>query len=182
MSEDDTALTAMDVMRNVFDDAELAYEVDAENECLRSEFALSGVDVSVQCHGDNDSLVAVVISFPVRAPVDTRHVVGEFLLRANYALSRQVWEMDFDDGEVRLRIHVDTCFGECLRPQVFRAVLDYVILMAEMYFPFLNAVMTRAMKPEFALDQAQASYNDRLVHDQEGGQEDSGEGYGRSGF
>jgi hypothetical protein len=181
MSKNETALTAMEVMRSVFDEAELAYEVVGETEFIRSEFALSGVDVSVHCQGDNDSLVVVVISFPVRAPVETRHLVGEFLLRANYALSRQVWEMDFDDGEVRLRMHVDTCFGDCLKPQVFRLVLDYAILMAEIYFPFLNAVMTRAMKPEFALDQAQAAYNDRLVSDNDatGG---SGDADGARGF
>jgi hypothetical protein len=64
---------------------------------------------------------------------------------------------------------------------VFRLVLDYAILMAEIYFPFLNAVMTRAMKPEFALDQAQAAYNDRLVSDNDatGG---SGDADGARGF
>lgn len=165
MSENHTAHTAIDVMRSVFDEAELAYELVGDNEFIRSEFVLSGVDVSIYCQGDNDSLVVVVVSFPVRAPSENRHLVGEFLLRANYALSRQVWEMDYDDGEVRLRMHVDTCFGDPLKPDVFRAILDYAILMAEMYFPFLNAVMTRAMKPEFALDQAQAAYNDRLVQD-----------------
>lgn len=165
MSENHTAHTAIDVMRSVFDEAELAYELVGDNEFIRSEFVLSGVDVSIYCQGDNDSLVVVVVSFPVRAPSENRHLVGEFLLRANYALSRQVWEMDYDDGEVRLRMHVDTCFGDPLKPDVFRAILDYAILMAEMYFPFLNAVMTRAMKPEFALDQAQAAYNDRLIQD-----------------
>jgi len=166
MSENETVHTAIEIMRSVFDDAELAYEVVGEDEFIRSEFVLSGVDVSVYCQGDNESLVVVVVSFPVRAPVETRHLTGEFLLRANYALSRQVWEMDFDDGEVRLRMHVDTCFGEPLKREVFRAILDYAILMAEMYFPFLNAVITRAMKPEFALDQAQAAYNDRLIQDE----------------
>ncbi len=165
MSENETAQTAIEIMRRVFDDAGLVYEVVGEDEFIRSEFVLSGVDVSVYCQGDNESLVVVVVSFPVRAPVETRHLTGEFLLRANYALSRQVWEMDFDDGEVRLRMHVDTCFGDPLKPEVFRAILDYAILMAEMYFPFLNAVITRAMKPEFALDQAQAAYNDRLIQD-----------------
>lgn len=172
MSENETAQTAIEIMRSVFDDADLAYEVVGEDEFIRSEFVLSGVDVSVYCQGDNESLVVVVVSFPVRAPVETRHITGEFLLRANYALSRQVWEMDFDDGEVRLRMHVDTCFAEPLKPEVFRAILDYAILMAEMYFPFLNAVITRAMKPEFALDQAQAAYNDRLIQDK--GTTDSG--------
>jgi hypothetical protein len=165
MSENKTTQPAIAVMCSIFDDADIVYEVVGENEFIRSEFVLSGVDVSVYCQGDNESLVVVVVTFPVRAPVETRHVTGEFLLRANYALSRQVWEMDFDDGEVRLRMHVDTCFGEPLQPEVFRAILDYAILMAEMYFPFLNAVITRAMKPEFALDQAQAAYNDRLVQD-----------------
>ena len=172
MSENETVHTAIEIMRSVFDDAELAYELVGEDEFIRSEFVLSGVDVSVYCQGDNESLVVVVVSFPVRAPVETRHLTGEFLLRANYALSRQVWEMDFDDGEVRLRMHVDTCFGAPLKREVFRAILDYAILMAEMYFPFLNAVITRAMKPEFALDQAQAAYNDRLIQDD--GTADSG--------
>lgn len=171
MSDNETAQPAIEVIRNVFDESQFSYELVAENECIRSEFVLTGVDVSVYCHGDNDSLVAVAVAFPVRVPDDTRHLVGEFLHRANYALSRLAWELDYDDGEVRLRLHVDTCFGSPLKPDVFRAILDYSILMAETYFPFLNAVMTRAMKPEFALDQAQAAYNERVASDTDADEE-----------
>lgn len=167
MSEQETTQSAVDVMRGVFDETELTYEMLGDGEIIRSQFALSGVDVSVYCQGDNQSLVVVVVSFPIRVQRDSQAAVGEFLHRANYSLARQVWEMDYDDGEVRLRVHVDTCFGSALQPDVFRAILDYAILMAEAYFPFLNAVITKAMKPEFALDQAQAAYNERTSRDDE---------------
>ena len=43
---------------------------------------------------------------PVKAPVEQRSAISEFITRANYGLTNGNFEMDFNDGELRYKTNV----------------------------------------------------------------------------
>ncbi len=150
-----------DTFQRMLDESEVVYEHSGVEGLLRARFSLTGVDVAVTFCGEPDFTGALIVSYPVRVAPEVRPLVGEFLLRANYAATRSLWEMDYEDGEVRLRWSLETSLGP-LTVEHARALLGFVLHLAEAFFPFLIAVMSRAMKPDFALDQALAAYRARL--------------------
>ena len=60
---------------------------------------------------------------------------------------------------MRLRIREDLALT-VLDQSVFELILRTLFFCAEKIFPFLNCVMTGAMKPEFAIDQTLAAFKD----------------------
>lgn len=147
----------MAVMRKFLEDSEISFEVADDGSHLLTGFTLKNLDVRVVLWGEPDGVAVVIVSLPIRIPEEARSVVGEFLHRANYDATRPIWEMDYRDGEVRLRSCADTTLGP-LTGEQFRQALGFLLRVADTFFPFLTAVMTRAMKPEMALDQAEAAY------------------------
>ncbi len=144
------------VMCEVFDQAELKYSLDEETGVIRLPLRLKNVEINLACWADSDGLATLTIRLPVMAPAESRAGVGEFLHRLNYVGRRKFWEMDYDDGEVRMVANIDT-FGSPLQREVFSAVAHALVEIADQSFPYLNAVITRCMKPDFAADQAVAA-------------------------
>lgn len=144
------------VMREVFDEAELRYSFDEQTGSVRVPLRLRNVEINLICWSDSDGLANLAIRFPVMAPPEARPGVGELLHRLNYVGRRKFWEMDYDDGEIRMVATMDT-FGAPLQRDVFSAVAHAIVGIADRTFPYLNAVITRSMKPDFAADQAVAA-------------------------
>lgn len=144
----------LDVMRQVFRDAE--FHFDDEDSRLFLRLKLDCVDVSIVCWGNPDDVATMIVTLPVRATHDIRPQVGEFLHRLNYGSKRKFWEMDYNDGEIRLASHLDTIMGP-LTPGLFQALLHHLVKTADTVFPYLTSVLSGRMTPEFAADQAEAA-------------------------
>ncbi len=157
-SDPDTRSTAaihpLDVMRQTLTAMEIPFQEDDGMLCTR--LALENVEVHVLAWGYPDDLAKVVVRLPVRAAKKSRAAAGEFLHRLNCDSRRKLWEIDYDDGEIRLSCFTDTLVGP-LTDSLFRALLNSQVEAADLAFPYLTSVLSGRMSPEFAADQAQAA-------------------------
>lgn len=77
---------------------------------------------------------------PVRAPLERRHAVAEFITRANYGIILGNFEMDFEDGEVRYKTALDV-EGDELTDALLRNIVLANIQAMDLYLPGLLAVI-----------------------------------------
>jgi hypothetical protein len=145
------------VIRQLLDREEWAFEGDDDS--LRFRLSLDTQDVEMVCTGEVGNIVVLCLQSPLRAPKDRRAAVGEFLHRLNYAAVRKVWEMDYDDGEIRLHLFTDVVNAP-LSEGLFKAMLNFLCFQADAAFPYLTAVLNGQMIPQFAADQALAAMGD----------------------
>jgi len=144
----------LDVMRQVYEEAEFHFEEDDGTLTLR--LALKNLDVTVLCWGNAGDVASIIVRLPIRATEEFRARTGEFLHRLNYAAKRKFWEIDYSDGEIRLAAYTDTISGP-LTEGLFRSIFHAVTATADVTFPYLTSVLSGRMTPEFAADQAEAA-------------------------
>lgn len=94
--------------------------------------------------------VLVYSSYPVRVPVDARAAVAEFLLRANYGTVLANLELDFEDGEVRVKTVLDS--GEqAMSDRLLENVIGINLDCADrVYAPLLGVAYGRLTPQEAA--------------------------------
>lgn len=144
----------LDVMREVFRAMEFHTEEDDHSITVRLK--LENMDVVVLCWGEPNDLATLVVQLPVRATPEFRARTGEFLHRLNYNSRRKFWEIDYNDGEIRLAAYTDTTGGP-LTDSHFRGLLHCMVTTADIVFPYLTSVLSGRMAPDFAADQADAA-------------------------
>jgi len=144
----------LEVMRNAYQRMEIEFEVDED--AVVTHLNLENLQVQVTCYGEPDDIVVIIVKIPVRAAPKFRAAAGEFLHRLNYGALRKFWEIDHNDGEIRMTAYIDTMPGP-LTELVFRALLHAMLMTADKAFPFLTNVLSGSMTPEFAADQAAAA-------------------------
>jgi hypothetical protein len=88
--------------------------------------------------------------FPVKAPVDQRAQVAEFITRANYGMAVGNFEMDFADGEVRFKTSFDV-EGMDLPAKLVRNLVYANVLTMDRYFPGLMRVLYAGASAEEAV-------------------------------
>lgn len=142
------------IMEAVYREMEFSFEED--NGVLKVRVALDNMDVQVITWGQPDDVAQVVVRLPVRAKPDFRDKCGEFLHRLNFCTKRKLWEIDYNDGEVRLAAYFDTISAP-LTEGIFKSLLQYLFLTADAVFPYLTSVLSGRLTPDFAADQAEAA-------------------------
>jgi hypothetical protein len=152
----------LDVMRKVFEEAELHFE--EIQGMLSLHLRLDNLDVSLLCSGQDGDVASIILQIPVRATKEYRARTGEFLHRLNFSAKRKFWELDYDDGEIRLASYSEIINCPLTGGQ-FRGILHALLCTANLAFPYLTKVISGSMTPEFAADQAEAAiqaYWDKL--------------------
>jgi hypothetical protein len=144
----------LSIMEAVCREMEFPYE--EENGVLKFRVALDSMDVQVITWGQLRDVAQVIVRLQVRAKTDFRAQCGEFLHRLNFGTRRKLWEMDYDDGEVRLAAYYDTIAGP-LTGGILKSLLHYLFVTADAVFPYLTSVLSGRMTAEFAADQAEAA-------------------------
>jgi hypothetical protein len=144
------------VMISWFEEKQLGYDYSEENNLILSGLGLENLEVGVECGANGDGAPFVIIRYPVRASESARLAVGEFLHRLNYSIKLSICEMDFNDGEIRLR-SVVYLFGNDFGDEHFAAIMAHLLIFSDAVYPYLAGVMARSMKAEFAADQAIAA-------------------------
>ena len=99
----------MEVMRREYRAMEITFQEDENTISTRLNLKNMEVDVLNFCVPDD--LAAIIIRLPVRAAPEFRAQAGEFLHRLNYATKRKFWEIDYNDGEIRLASFMETMVG-----------------------------------------------------------------------
>ena len=144
----------LDVMREVYRAMEFHTEENDGRITLR--LALENMDVVVISWGNPNDVATVIVRLPVRATSEFRAKTGEFLHRLNFDSKRKFWEMDYNDGEIRMAAYTDTLIGP-LTEEHFRGILHCMVKTADTVFPYLTSVLSGRMAPDFAADQADAA-------------------------
>ena len=106
-----------------------------------------------RCYADarDDSFLCCFYSvFPETVPEEQRLAMAEFMTRVNYKLTVGSFEMDFYDGEVRLRTSIDV-EGDRLSMALFRQLTVANVTMMDRYFPAIKAIISGEMSPEEAI-------------------------------
>jgi len=151
---DASVLHPLEVMRNVYRKMEITFQED--NGMISTHLNLVNVAVHVISWGEPDDLASVIVKIPVRAAPKFRAAAGEFLHRLNYGSKRKFWEIDYNDGEIRMACYTDTIAGP-LAESTFRSLLHFMVMAADKVFPYLTSVLSGRMRPAFAADQAEAA-------------------------
>ena len=144
----------LEVMRREYRAMEFTFQEDEDS--IFTRVSLKNVEVDVISFGQPDDFAAIIVRLPVRAAPEFRAQAGEFLHRLNYATQRKFWEIDYNDGEIRLAACTDTIAGP-LTEGLFHTIFHTVTITADVTFPYLTSVMSGRMTPEFAADQAEAA-------------------------
>ena len=147
-------LHPLEVMRNVYRKMEITFQED--DDTIFTRLNLENVEVQVITSGAPDDLASVIVKLPVRAAPKFRAAAGEFLHRLNYGARRKFWEIDHNDGEIRMAAYTDTIAGP-LTESTFRGLLHFMLMTADEVFPYLTSVLAGRMTAEFAADQAEAA-------------------------
>lgn len=102
----------------------------------------------------DQQLFVFYVAIPDRVPRERRGAVAEFITRANYGLPMGTFEMDFSDGEVRLRSGLDYEDGGLTHFKL-KNLLPPTISLMERYLPSLLAVIYSSVDPAEAIRDAE---------------------------
>ncbi len=144
----------LEVMRQAYRDMEIEFQED--DDAIFTRLNLGNLEVHVISWGEPHDLATIVVRLPVRAAAEFRAAAGEFVNRLNYNSRRKFWEIDHEDGEIRLAAYMDTMSGP-MTDKIFRSLLHCLLMTADTVFPYLTSVLAGRMTPEFADDQAEAA-------------------------
>jgi hypothetical protein len=92
---------------------------------------------------EEDQVVICYSVFPGRVPPGRRRAAAELLTRVNYGLAVGVFELDLDDGEVRLRTSLDVG-AQPPSPDLVRSLVGRNVTVAERHFPAVEAFLADA--------------------------------------
>lgn len=166
----------LEVMLQAYEAMEITFQED--DGTIFTRLNLKNLEAHVISWGEPNDLSTIVVRLPVRAAPEFRAKAGEFLHRLNFNARRKFWEIDYNDGEIRLAAYTDTLTGP-LTAELFRQFLHCLVMNADIVFPYLTNVLSGSMTPEFADDQAEAALSaywnqsDRSESSEEDPQEDN---------
>ena len=147
----------LDVVQKTLNEQEWSFEVkDFPGEEESRKIVQAGCSgqngsyrLTVDVNASNHCIVIYVTS-QIKVPQDKRHLVAEYLTRANYGMVLGNFEMDFRDGEVRYKgsINVD---GGFLAPRMFSRLLGCATVSMDRYFAQMMAIIYGGKSPVDAL-------------------------------
>ena len=144
----------VEVMRSFFRNAEI--EVEEHDGRFLTNLELDNWEVKVLCYGQLHDLVQLIFRLPIKVPVKMRPQAGEFFSRLNFGARRKFWEVDYNDGEIRCACHTDTISAP-LTESLFGSMVQALARMSDRIYPYVLAVISGKMAPDFAADQAIAA-------------------------
>lgn len=89
---------------------------------------------------------------PLKVPPEKRHVVMEFITRANYGMVLGNFELDLSDGEVRYRTSLDVEDVD-FTPTMVRNLVYPNLLIMDRYFPGVMRVVYGGLTAEEAIQE-----------------------------
>jgi len=125
----------------------------AGREGPRVHFRVTGeaaqYDCWVVCYEDSER-VCVLAVCPVVVPEAKRQAVAEYLTRANFGIMVGNFELDFRDGEVRMKTSADM-EDTPLSRTFMKNLVGANLATADRYFPGLVKVLYAGMAPADAI-------------------------------
>lgn len=142
-------------LRRWLDSNEIFFN-DCGPEVLLFHFDLESGFLRIVCRELESGNIMISTIFPLKAAVNRRAAVGEYLHRVNCCLTKPLLQFDLEDGEVRSTHEIPLMSG-LAESTNFEACLSPVLGFADKIFPYLIPVIAGAMTAEFAADQTAAA-------------------------
>ena len=152
---DDVIMEIREAVEKFFEADEIKHEPFDEHNIAHAGFAVKSRfgHVNVFFHALKDRLL-IRTYLPLKAGVEERAKVGEFLLRANYGLKFGCFDFDFDDGEISYRTTI-YCGSDEFEPPTYEQIdfaLMVGILTVDRYGDALAKVIFGLVEPEDAIE------------------------------
>ncbi len=145
-------------MRRFFDEDEWFFEEDIENNALVSRFR--GENGVWACLARVQGPLVVFYSLlEVHVPEERRDAMAEFITRANYGLPFGAFEMDYSDGEVRLRTGFFTADIDFTTTHM-RNIVYANLLTMDRYLPGIMRVIYGREDPKAVVEEIEREQGD----------------------
>jgi len=134
---------------------------DEERPVLRMGF--SGENGEWRCVAvlERDETQFAFYSFiPGRAPAKLRTAISELVTRINYGLFCGSFEMDWCDGEIRMKTSV-LLYGDDLPDETIHTVVGLNLATVDNFFPAFMKVLYSDATPEEAIEKAEQEQETR---------------------
>ena len=99
-----------------------------------------GPGVLVATVGEEHRILTVFARAPFDCPPERRGSLGEFITRANYAMTHGGFDLDLDDGEIRFKTGSDLA-NLPFEAASLQARAGYAVASMDFYLPALRAVV-----------------------------------------
>ncbi len=110
---------------------------------------------------DDKERVLVYSVYPIRVPENKRSVVSELVARINYGMSVGNFELDFNDGEIRMKTSIDLS-GIALSDEMFDRLFSTNIGSANRYLSAVYGVAFGDISPKLAVEVAERPVDQTL--------------------
>jgi len=115
-----------------------------------------GSRLKIAHHGN---YLKVLVLIPIFAPEYRRAAMAEAITRANWGLQAGCFEMDWSDGELRLRSSMPVLDGNLTDEQI-KCLIFTAWGVAKQYAQALMEVSVSEVSPELAITRAEASWRE----------------------
>ena len=129
-----------------------------DGEAMAVQVTLTHLVTTLEFQADLEPpLLSVFASVPVLVPAERRAAVVEFFMRINHGLRVGRFLLDYENGEVCLRLEVEAEVANLTDQRIYRYVL-LAMRLVDGYFPALMNVIYRGTSPVQAVEQGEAEY------------------------
>ncbi|HQN01606.1 MAG TPA: YbjN domain-containing protein [Candidatus Hydrogenedentes bacterium] len=145
-----------------------------EYECSPTEegLFLAGIEAEntefdVVIHADDD--INQITCFCIHqdtVPEEKLNDVAEYMTRVNFSNVFVAYDMDFDDGEIRMRASMNLADMKPT-PDMLDTLIQNTLSFADIYYPGLIAVLEDESSPKEALDECLSKMGDMVDEDEE---------------
>lgn len=157
-----------DIVKQYFEENDWEYEQSPENDgafFAGVETDNGDFDVVIVAEDDANQLTCFCVH-PDEVPEDRRSDVAEYMVRVNNSTMIGIYDMDFDDGTLRVRSSMNLADMQPTSSMV-ALLLHGAISTADIYYPGLQAVIEGEASPEEALDEILEELEDEDLSEEE---------------
>ncbi len=157
-----------EMVKDYFEANDWTYECSPTEEGLfLAEIGTENTEFDVVIHADDD--INQITCFCIHqdtVPEEKLNAVAEYMIRVNFSNVLIAYDMDFDDGEVRMRASMNLADMKPT-PDMLDTLIQSTISLADIYYPGLIAVMEEESSPEEALNECISKMGDMVAEDEE---------------
>jgi hypothetical protein len=110
---------------------------------------------------DQGEKILIYSMYPIRVPALRLQAISELLARANYGMTLGNFELDWKDGEVRLKTSLDLA-GDTWSERMFEKIFSTNLGTANRYMAAIYGVAFGDVSPQLAIEVAERPQNETL--------------------
>jgi len=142
---------ALEQVVELFRAKDWKFEVDEENDLVRTGIQGENGDWQVMAAASEDDPAFLMLSFfPQKCPAQRRVSCAELLTRINFGMMVGCFEMDYDSGRIHLKTALPFAQG-ALDPELLNNVVMFNLACMDRFLPAIMSVIYAGIPPAQAL-------------------------------